>query len=168
MAKTKMPDGGIERLDPDDPEVRQLIAAADDFYHQLYPADSNHLESIEDLRRPGTLFVGCRLAGRLAASGAAKVMNDDGIYGEIKRVFVYQDYRGQGLSHRIMDYLESQLRRQGIEFFRLETGIYQPEALALYRKLGYRERGPFGAYHPDPLSVFMEKRVDRKTHGSAA
>jgi putative acetyltransferase len=42
---------------------------------------------------------------------------------------------------------------------RLETGVRQPEALGLYRKLGYRERGPFGAYKPDPLSVFMEKRV---------
>ena len=40
---------------------------------------------------------------------------------------------------------------------RLETGVLQPEALGLYRKLGYRERGPFGAYAADPLSVFMEK-----------
>ncbi len=27
----------------------------------------------------------------------------------------------------------------------------------LYRKLGFKERGPFGPYGPDPLSVFMEK-----------
>jgi putative acetyltransferase len=58
-----------------------------------------------------------------------------------------------------MDYLEARLREQGIELLRLETGIHQPEAIGLYRKLGYRERGPFGAYRVDPLSVFMEKRA---------
>lgn len=39
----------------------------------------------------------------------------------------------------------------------LETGPYQPEALALYAAAGYERRGPFGAYRDDPLSVFMEK-----------
>ena len=154
-----MPEPRIELLDPDAAEVRRIIDAADDYYRRLYPAESNHLESIDDLKRPGMLFVGCRVDGRLTASGAAKIMTDDGTYGEIKRVFVLDDYRGRGLSYRIMDYLEARLREQGIGLFRLETGIHQPEAIGLYRKLGYRERGPFGAYVVDPLSVFMEKRV---------
>ena len=42
---------------------------------------------------------------------------------------------------------------------RLEAGPMQPEALALYAKLGYEDRGPFGPYKPDPLSVFMEKAL---------
>lgn len=42
---------------------------------------------------------------------------------------------------------------------RLETGVYQPEALALYGRAGYVERGPFGDYVADPLSVFMEKEL---------
>ena len=58
-----------------------------------------------------------------------------------------------------MRFLEDELRQRGVELIRLETGVRQPEALGLYRKLGYRERGPFGAYRPDPLSVFMEKSV---------
>jgi len=156
-----MPDGGIETLDPDAPEVRGIIAAADAFYRDLYPAESNHLEPVEALKRPGMLFVGCRVDGRLAASGAAKRMTDDGSYAEIKRVFVLDAYRGRGLSRRIMDFLETELRRQGVVLFRLETGIHQPEAIGLYRKLGYRERGPFGAYRADPLSVFMEKRIEQ-------
>ncbi len=31
------------------------------------------------------------------------------------------------------------------------------KAIGLYRRLGYRERGPFGRHRPDPLCVFMEK-----------
>ena len=158
----KMPEIEIEQLDPDDPEVRQIIDTADDFYRELYPEESNHLEPADALHQPDMLFVGCRVEGRLAASGAARVMTDDDTYAEIKRLFVLDGYRGKGLSQRIMNYLESRMRAQGISLFRLETGIYQPEALALYGKLGYRRREPFGAYRVDPLSVFMEKRITAK------
>jgi len=152
-----MSDGGIEALDPDDAEVQSLIAASDAFYEGLYPAESNHLEAADDLKKPNVLFIGCRVDGKLVASGAAKLMRDDGRYAEIKRVFVVEQYRGRGLSAKIMQHLESELQERGVDLFRLETGVLQPEALGLYRKLGYRERGPFGAYAPDPLSVFMEK-----------
>ena len=148
----------IEDLDPDAPDVQELIRASDDFYVDLYPAESTHLESQDDLKRDNVLFVGGRIDGVLAASGAAKIMYDDGKYAEIKRVFVCDSFRGQGLSLQIMHYLESELQRRGISTFRLETGIKQPEALGLYRKLGYVDREPFGTYKPDPLSVFMEKR----------
>jgi putative acetyltransferase len=151
------PEAEIEHLDPDVAEVQALIAASDAFYDGLYPAESTHLESSADLKRPDVLFIGCRLDGKLVASGAAKIMQDDGIYAEVKRVFVLEQYRGRGLSRRIMQFLETELERRGIRLFRLETGIKQPEALGLYRKLGYRERPPFGRYRVDPLSVFMEK-----------
>jgi putative acetyltransferase len=105
------------------------------------------------------LFVGCRVDGELVASGAAKIMQDDGNYAEIKRVFVLDSHRGKGLSGRVMRFLEAELQIRGVSLFRLETGIKQPEALGLYRKLGYLERAPFGCYEADPLSVFMEKRV---------
>ena len=104
------------------------------------------------------LFIGCRVDGALVASGAAKLMDDDGDYAEIKRVFVLDDYRGRGLSARIMNHLEAELQKRGVWMFRLETGVRQPEALGLYRKLGYHECGPYGAYGLDPFSVFMEKQ----------
>ena len=148
-----------EYLDPDDPEVQALIAASDAFYVDLYPAESNHLESGDELKRDNFIFLGCRVDGKLVASGAAKLMHDDGSYGEIKRVYVLESYRGRSLSRVVMQALENELIRRGITLFRLETGIRQPEALGLYARLGYAEREPFGAYRPDPLSVFMEKQV---------
>lgn len=150
----------MEYLDPESAEVLALIAASDAYYVDLYPAESTHLESSDDLKKPNVLFVGCRIDGELAASGAAKIMHNDGNYAEIKRVFVLDQHRGKGLSNRVMRYLEDELRRRGVCLFRLETGIKQPAALGLYRKLGYLERGPFGSYRADPLSVFMEKQVN--------
>jgi putative acetyltransferase len=55
--------------------------------------------------------------------------------------------------------LEAIAEKKGLTAIRLETGIYQPEAIALYRKYGYQEIEPFGAYLPDPLSLFMEKKL---------
>jgi len=150
----------MEYLDPESAEVLALIAASDAYYVDLYPAESTHLESSDDLKKPNVLFVGCRIDGELAASGAAKIMHDDGNYAEIKRVFVLDQHRGKGLSERVMRFLEDDLQQRGVSLFRLETGIKQPAALGLYRKLGYHERGPFGSYRLDPLSVFMEKQVN--------
>ena len=154
-----MSDIRLEHLDPGAPEVRAIVAASDAFYDGLYPAESNHLEAIDDLQKPNVVLVGLRCNGELAASGAAKLMHDDGDYAEIKRVFVLPQFRGRGLSARLMNYLERELQQRGVVRLRLETGVRQPEALGLYRKLGYRERGPFGAYAADPLSVFMEKEL---------
>ena len=36
-------------------------------------------------------------------------------------------------------------------------------ALALYRRAGYAERGPFGEYASDPLSHFFEKAIDPRS-----
>lgn len=149
----------IDQIDPDSPQARELIAQSDALMASLYPAESNHLEGVAALQQPGVHFAGVVDGGRLLAIGACRLRQDDGEYGEIKRVFVPAAERGKGHSRAIMAYLERQLCERGIGLARLETGVRQPEALALYRSLGYRERGPFGTYTPDPLSVFMEKEL---------
>ena len=127
---------------------------------QLYPSESNHLESIQALQEPNVHFIGVEIERNLLACGATKILNDDGQYAEVKRVFVAEQARGRGLSKIIMAALEDHLRTIGIRIARLETGIKQPEAIGLYRKLGYTVRGPFGNYQPDPLSIFMEKYLE--------
>lgn len=58
-----------------------------------------------------------------------------------------------------MEVLEREAAKLGVTLMQLETGIRQSEAIALYRKFGYVERGPFCVYRPDPLSLFMEKQL---------
>jgi putative acetyltransferase len=140
--------------------ARRLIALADAYMTALYPPESNYLESAEALAQPHVRFLGIHAGDELVACGGVKLMDGDERYGEIKRVFVLPAQRGKGLARQIMGALEAQLRREGYPLARLETGVAQPEALGLYRALGYVQRMPFGAYRPDPLSVFMEKRLD--------
>jgi ribosomal protein S18 acetylase RimI-like enzyme len=73
-------------------------------------------------------------------------------------MFVADAARGRGAGHALLRRIEETARREGVRVLSLETGIRNAEALALYRRAGFRERGPFGSYLPDPLSVFMEKR----------
>lgn len=148
-----------EPLDPASPTVRAIIRQSDDYMAALYPSESNHMESEAALARADVHFYGVRAGDEVIACGAVKIQQDDGAYGEIKRVFVLDAHRGRGLSRAIMARLEAILGELGIPLARLETGVKQPEALALYQSLGYVTRGPFGAYQADPLSVFMEKRL---------
>jgi putative acetyltransferase len=72
---------------------------------------------------------------------------------------VPQQHRGKGLAKKIMFELEYLMADRGLAWARLETGIHQTEAIGLYEALGYSMCEPFGDYLPDPLSVFMEKKL---------
>ena len=149
----------IRPVDPLSPAAQRLLELADQLAAALYPPASNHLESADALARPNVTFIGAYDGPLLVGCGAIKRMDDGGRYGEIKRVFTVEERRGRGIARAIMSDLEARLRDEGIRVARLETGVRQPEALALYRRLGYVERVPFGQYREDQLSVFMEKRL---------
>lgn len=148
----------ITPLTPDDESASQLITSLDEYQLSLYPAESNHLDGLDELTRPNVFFVGAYLNGDLAGIAAVKKL--DG-YGEVKRLYVPPENRGHGLAKHLMAELESHLVSHGIFTARLETGVYQPEAIGLYECLGYRTISPFGDYSEDPLSVFMEKSLVR-------
>lgn len=152
----------IEALNPDLSAAQSLIAKSDAYLAALYPPESNHLESVDALKRQNVRFLGGYIDTELVACGAVKILADDGLYGEIKRVFVLEAFRGRGFSKIIMQQLEAHLRSKEVFLVRLETGIAQAEALGLYAKLGYVRRQPFGCYKPDSLSVFMEKSLPAK------
>jgi putative acetyltransferase len=79
-----------------------------------------------------------------------------GEYGEIKRMYVRPGCRGAGVGRALLDELARQARARALRRLRLETGIEQPEAVALYERAGFKRCAPYGEYQPDPLSLFME------------
>jgi putative acetyltransferase len=147
----------IQTDDPASPAARELILRLDTLMSSLYPAESNHLLSVEALRQPNVTFLTAGVDGEVAGCGA--FVNQGGEYAEIKRMFVLPEFRGLKLGRRILDELENRARASGLALARLEMGIYQPEALLLYERAGYQRCGPFGDYSEDPLSIFMEKKL---------
>lgn len=146
---------------PDQPEILAFLAASDAYAASLYPAESNHLADVAALITPETRFLVARATGRAVGCGAVMMHRDAGgeTYGEIKRMWVDPAARKQKAGAKIVAALEAIARAEGLAALRLETGISQPEALALYRRAGYAVCDPFGDYKADPLSVFMEKRL---------
>jgi putative acetyltransferase len=138
-------------------DVGRLIEELDRYQGALYPAESNHFVDLARLAAPDVRFLVARRDREALGCGALR-LDPDG-YGVLKRMYVSPRARGARLGRRILLRLEDEARRAGLHCVRLETGIHQHEALGLYRSAGYRERAPFGDYRPDPLSVFMEKRL---------
>jgi putative acetyltransferase len=144
----------IELADPGVPEARRLIAELDEYSEALYPPESNHLVPADELRRLNTVFLVAWLGGEAVGCGA--LVDHAGEYGELKRIYVRPDSRRAGVGRAILGELFGQARSRGLRILRLETGNAQSEALAMYERAGFRHRGPFGDYRPDPLSLFME------------
>jgi GNAT superfamily N-acetyltransferase len=83
---------------------------------------------------------------------------DDGI-GELKRMYVRESARGRGIARQLLAHLESTAAEAGIRRLVLETGVAQPEAIALYRSAGYVDVPSFGYYVDHDDSVHLGKTL---------
>jgi putative acetyltransferase len=150
----------IRIADPGDPAVRPLVSALDDYLAGLYPAESNHGLSLTALQADDVHFVAAEVGGRPVGCAALRI---DAAYGEVKRMFVQPETRGTGIGRALLAHLEALALARGLPCLRLETGVAQPEAVGLYEAAGFRRISPFPPYRPDPLSIFMEKPLERST-----
>ena len=103
-----------------------------------------------------------RLGGRLAGCVALVVHDDLPGAGEVKRLYVDDSARRAGVAQALMSTLEARAVERGLGRVVLETGNRQPEAVALYERLGYAVIEP---YHPqgwNEVSIFMARDLAPK------
>jgi putative acetyltransferase len=145
----------VETIDQAD--AIALVTELDAHLEALYPPESRHGLNLEKLRATNVRFVVARdEAGE--AHGCGAIMFVDG-FAELKRMYTRPSARGNGVGAAVVEFLEGLARNRGYSVVRLETGVKQHEALSFYEGLGYARRDVFTGYKPDPLSVFMEKRL---------
>ena len=145
----------IERPDSDD--ARTLIAELEAYLIPLSPPESRHGYSIEKLINEEVPFFIIRDNGTPVGCGGVKLFGTD--YGEIKRMYVRPQFRGLGFAKLMLNHLAEYARSHGCAKLRLETGIAQRDAIALYERSGFQRIDPFGEYKQDPLSRFYEKQI---------
>ena len=142
---------------PKQADAIALVAELDAYQSALYPPESHHALDLSSVDEQGLLFVIARDdAGQAVACGAVVLSAE---YGELKRMYVRPRHRGCGLAKKILKTLEAAAAESGCMELKLESGPYQPEALALYARCGYERCDRFGGYADDPLSVFMQKKL---------
>ena len=169
----------IRREHPGQPEVAALLAELDAYLAALYPPEANHIMDVASLAAPDVRFFVAREvgvppaanaaapempAGRVVGTGAVCLMPGEADtggerYGEVKRMVVAATLRGRRIGAALIERLEAALLAEGISLALLETGREQTQALRLYARAGYVERGPFNGYPDNGLSVFMGKRL---------
>ena len=128
-----------------DPEVEPLLTDLRREYELRYGPD-NDLDdlSAHEFDPPAGAFVVLRDDGKTIAGGGIRRLDDETC--EFKRMWTNPLSRRQGHATALVRELEALAGELGYTRVRLETGPAQPEALALYPRLGYREIHNYGKY----------------------
>lgn len=147
----------IKRIEKLNQEILDIVEQLDEYLNSLYPSESNHLTPVDNMINENFVFIGAYKDHQAIGCGGVKIIPNE--YAELKRMFVVPGARGKSIGKMLLVQLEETARKIGLDYVRLETGVKQKEAIAMYEKSGYQFIEPFGNYLVDPLSVFMEKRL---------
>ena len=148
----------VREESPIEPRNRKLIADLDQLMISLYPTESNHLMSPENLATGRNKFFVATIYSDVAGCGAMIVENCE--YSEVKRIYVVEAARNQGVAQSILSRLEAETKKLGLPAMKLETGTLQPDAIKLFEKVGFSKCAAFGQYSEnDPYSYFMHKSL---------
>lgn len=148
----------ISEVDKSDSDLAGLVSELDAFQSELYPAESNHCLDLSTATDEQLRCVIVRDEGGSPAGCGALLFQENGS-AEIKRVYIRPEYRGRKLGEQIVGAIETIASENNSRLLRLETGIHQQPAIALYRRCGYEICDAFPPYAADPLSVFMCKKL---------
>jgi DNA-binding MarR family transcriptional regulator/N-acetylglutamate synthase-like GNAT family acetyltransferase len=118
------------------------------------PGDAIEAEA-SALRVPVGRFVLVRVDGRVAGCGGVHVLADG--VAEIKRMWIDDAMRGLGLGARLLRTLEEHAVSLGCAVVRLDTNSVLTDAIAMYRRAGYRD---IARYNTNPYAeLFFEKQL---------
>jgi len=146
----------------DHPDAAHLIdEAQQDELARYGDVDQTVVQPTEFAEPHGVFLVGY-LDGAPVACGGWRTNGPDA---ELKRLYVVPAARRRGLASALLAELESSAQAAGRRRMILETGLRQPEALALYRKAGYTRVEPFGYYASDPETVHLGKLLNADAEG---
>lgn len=144
----------ITRATADDPRFLKLAAELTEMLAELNgeaQAFYGPLNDVED----GAHAVLALAEGEPVACGAFRLMGTETV--EIKRMFVSPEWRGKGISKRVLSELEAWSTEVGRRSAILETSRRLEAANRLYKRSGYEVIPNYGPYVDAPDSVCMRK-----------
>jgi ribosomal protein S18 acetylase RimI-like enzyme len=89
------------------------------------------------MRAPRGTFIVATSDGELVSCGGMQTFAP-GI-AELKRMWVHEAWRGAGLGSRMLRRLEQEAVERALPVVRLDTNSALTEAIAMYKRAGYRE-----------------------------
>lgn len=98
------------------------------------------------------------------AVGGGAIRRYDAETIELKRVFVHNEYQGQGIGSRLVQILIDWAIELGYQRMILETGELLAESCAVYQKLGFQVIPNYGPYVNMPESLCMARDLREKDY----
>ena len=151
------------------PVAASLITALNEELSAMYPEPgANHFSLDPKEVAPGAgIFLVARVNERPVGCGALRRLREESLVrelgpdvGELKRMYVAREQRGQGIGRALLARLEIEARILGLTQLVLETGTRQTEALVLYDRAGFTAIPPYGEYAASAAtSVCMSKAL---------
>jgi len=150
----------FDPADPASPVGREVVGRYFAEIGRRFGFEPAHGETDVDavaLVPPTGLFVVAGSDGEPVACGGLKTIAP-GI-GELKRMWVHEDWRGAGLGSRLLRHLEEVSRALGHATLRLDTNAALTEAISMYERSGYRR---VARYNDNPWAThFFETSLLR-------
>jgi GNAT superfamily N-acetyltransferase len=139
------------------PVAQRLIQAIFDDQEERYgSSDGAPVEAIE-FDPPDGGFLIAYLDGHPVGCAGWRSHDGSEVVAELKRLYSAPEVRNQGVATALMAAVEQNARELGRKRMVLETGRLQPEAIALYAKLGYADIAHFGHYKDEDGVVSMAR-----------
>jgi putative acetyltransferase len=149
----------IAQEDPRSQDVQRLLSAFVDEVKKRYDSPPADVGTFDPglVAVPRSVFLVARADGNAVGCGALVPVDEHCV--EVKRMFVAPTQRGLGIATKILVELERFARQFDYDAMRLETGIKQPESIALYGKAGFYRIPNFPPFENDSSAVCFEKRI---------
>lgn len=145
-----------KRVNSSDSDFRALVKKLDEDLairdgedHRFY-AQFNGIENLNNA-------IVTVLEEKAIGCGAFKVLDENTV--EIKRMYTDEAHRGKGIASLVLKELEVWAKQLGYKKCVLETGKMQPEAIALYKKQGYKKVANYGPYINVEDSICFQKTL---------
>lgn len=135
--------------------VRALLAFHLSGMHANSPACHVHALDLTGLLQPNITVWSAWDGAALAGIGALKLIDAD--QAEVKSMRTHPDHLRRGVAAVLLERIIATARTAGVKRLSLETGrggAFDP-ALAMYRRRGFVDGGPFAGYEANDFSQFL-------------
>ena len=163
------PELRIERVPYGHPDAQLLVEEVQAEYVRRYGGrDDTPVDPTAFDPPAGAFFVGYLVTPEgvdlPVATGAWRLRSDVEALGsrrtaEGKRMYVVASARGAGHARAMLAHMERTAAEAGAEVMILETGLPQPEGIALYESSGYSRIPGFGYYRDYPDNRCFARRL---------
>ncbi|MFK7922077.1 MAG: GNAT family N-acetyltransferase [Bacteroidia bacterium] len=144
------------RTNPQHPDYQRLVADLD---ASLRITDGDEFDFYAQFNQSDVIkYVMLAQANDLAVACAA-IKEFDAKTMEVKRMFVSESHRNQGIASILLEGLEAWTLALGFPNCILETGVRQVAAIRLYEKNGYKRIPNYGQYLGQASSVCFQKSL---------